>query len=210
MMNHPMYKEIFDELSSIEKKLDKPLDFDVQLDYIVLNSFKESFTSDELKTLADTIGIRIFEFINDLSLRKNIYETKSISDKYLYNDTLKQLKEYYETNHELILDCFKKGYSSLPLYDVLYDSKYHNSLLSEIYKVLENPELCKRKKELTYGLIIYVENELHLIQSEKLRDEFYYEMRLINKNYNKILQEDICSLSDISIEKLCDIVNPNS
>lgn len=204
------YKEIFEVLNSIESKLEKPLDFPVHLDYITLNSFKESFTCEELQTLKDTIGTKIFYFINDLSHKKNIYDTKYVSDNYLYNDKLKNLKEFYTNHKNLVEDCFARGYSSLPLFDAIYNNDKVNSTIKEIYDVLNDELLSDEKRQLTYGLIIYVENVLPFIQSEKAKEDFYFMIRQINNNYNKILESDICNESNLTIESLYDIVKSNS
>ena len=64
--------------------------------------------------------------------------------------------------------------------------------------------------QITYCLIIYVENVLPFIQSEKKREDFYFMIREINNNYNKVLKSNICNESNITIESLYDIVKQSS
>ena len=210
ILENVAYKKIFDVLNSIENNLEKPLNFTVHLEYITLISFNESFTHEELQTLKDTIGTKIFYFINDITHKKNVYKTEYIADKYLYNDKLKDLKEFYTIHKDLVEDCFARGYSSLPLFDAIYGNERVNSVIKEIYDTLKDTSLSNEKMQLTYGLIIYVENVLPFIQSEKKREDFYFMIREINNNYNKVLKSNICNESNITIESLYDIVKQSS
>lgn len=201
MFTNKKYESFFNMLEKLEKKLTRPLDFNVPLNYITLGAFVYYFDESDLKKIAHNIDIRIFEFLTDISLRKNLHDSKQIADKYLYGSVLHDLKKFYDCNYKFILECFSKKYSSLPLFDMLHQKDKPNSILSNIYqysKFENNSSL----KSLAYRLIVELENDEYSLQSESAREDLYYEIHFINKNFNKLTNEDVKCIKNITIENV--------
>ena len=178
MFTNKKYESFFNMLEKLEEKLTRPLDFNVPLNYITLGAFVYYFDESDLKKIAHNIDIRIFEFLTDISLKK-----------------------FYDCNYKFILECFSKKYSSLPLFDMLHQKDKPNSILSNIYqysKFENNSSL----KSLAYRLIVELENDEYSLQSESAREDLYYEIHFINKNFNKLTNEDVKCIKNITIENV--------
>ena len=90
------YNDIFVLLNSLEDKLETPLDFNVSVDFMTMESIMEFLKYNTANSLKDTIGIRLFELLNDLTVQRKALSTKHIVDQYLSISELKKLKAYYD------------------------------------------------------------------------------------------------------------------
>lgn len=192
------YKEIVKVFETLETKLNKPLVFNVHLDYMTMDALR----SIDVEALSNIIGTKLFYLINDIVIRKNLYDSKVISDSYLSISRFKQLKEYYTDNEDFVLECFTKGYSSLPLFEVLYQNKKSSILLDEIYSTLRSKQTNLLKRKLACNLVVDLENELFFTRSDKTKEDIYYKVGKINKYLNELDDNDIMSLSNITIDNV--------
>lgn len=190
------YEPIFKLLSIIENELKEPLPFTVELDYITLEGFKRC--GDEEKgyiTLKKTIGTKIFELLNDISIRKTTISAEKIQDNYLGVIDLQNLKEYYEKYHDIVMDCFNKNYTSLCIYDVIYRNRHSAKFLNNIYDAIKNEnddEVSTIKREYACMLLVEYLAEMSIHASERTREELSYQMAKINTEFNE-LDSDILS-----------------
>ena len=192
------YEPIFKLLSIIENELTEPLPFTVELDYITLEGIKRC--GDEEKgyiNIKKFIGTRIFELINDLSIRKTTITAEKILDNYLGINDLKNLKEYYEKYHDIVMDCFSKNYTSLSIYDVIYRKKYSAKYLDNIYAAIKNTDTDKYsnlRREYACMLLVEYLSEMSIHASERTREEIAYQIGKINLGFNKLDVDTLASI----------------
>ncbi|MBO5477458.1 MAG: hypothetical protein J6A15_06895 [Clostridia bacterium] len=193
------YQGFFRLLGLIENQLDEHLSFTVELDYITLEAFKRCCEQDKRGyiNLKNRIGTRIFELLNDLSIRKTSISSEEILDKYLCNSDLDALKEYYEKYHDIVMDCFSKDYSTLCLYDIIYNGSTTAQFLDKLHVSIKDEDECIIKKDFACRLMIEYLTEMSAHASEKTREELSYQMSVINKNFDNL---DCHTLSTISNE----------
>lgn len=196
------YKSIFNLLDKIEVKLNAPLNFYVPLDYITVGAFTDYFNNEELEKIFQIIDTKIFELITDISYSKNMYNSKSIANKYLYNSKLSQLKEYYDSNNEFIQECFRQKYSSLPLFDMLHQKENtSSSLLNNIYECIKSNN-NNSLRNIASGIIVELRNEEYTLQSESAIEELYHYVYQINKNFKKLTNDDAKIIENSNIESI--------
>lgn len=198
IFNTKRYEPIFKLLSIIENELTEPLPFTVELDYITLEGIKRC--GDEEKgyiNLKKFIGARIFELINDLSIRKTTISAEKIQDNYLGINDLKNLKEYYEKYHDIVMDCFSKNYTSLSIYDVIYRKKYSAKFLDNIYDAIKTTNIDEEstiKRDYACMLLVEYLSEMSIHASERTREELAYQMGKINKEFSKLNKDTLESI----------------
>lgn len=192
------YQKIFKLLSLIENQLTEPLAFTVELDYITLEAFKRSCEEDKngYVNLKNRLGTKVFELINDISIRKSTMSSEEIQDNYLCDNDLDMLKEYYEKYHDIVMDCFGKNYSSLVLFDILYKGKAPASFLSNIYRAIKDENECEVRKDFASRLLIEYLTEMSAYDSERVREELSYQMSEINKKFDKLDCQKLSSISN--------------
>lgn len=190
------YSKLFRLLNLIENQLTEPLDFTVELDYITLEAFKRSCEENThgYMNLKNDLGPKTFDLLNDLSIRKTTISAETICDSYLCKSDLVNLRKYYTKHHDIVLDCFKKNYSSLALYDVLYKSKSPASFLDNIYKAIKNKNETKIRKDFASRLLVEYITEMAIYHSEKIREELSYQMCKINKDFNKLTDKELSTI----------------
>lgn len=200
------YDKFFNMLDELEKKLPSELEFCVPLDYMTIGAFVYYFDEKDLKEIAKIIDIRVFELLTDVYLRKNLHDTKKIADNYLDKSALEKLKEYYDKNHEFVLNSFSKGYSTLSIFDMLntkYSVSYPISNLCECIRLnnLESP-----LSQLAAKLVIELDSDFHTFQSESAREDLFYEIYYINKNIYKLNNLDVERIHTVSISNVYDYI----
>lgn len=207
VLHQDKYKNFLAMLEKAEQKLKSKLKFTVQINFLTLIAFDDYKTEEELNTLFDIMGIRIFELIQDISLRKDINKIDIIKSKYIYNSKLKQLREYYDKYNEIVLYSFlKNDYSSLPLFDALYSGVNYSSCINNICKIMKMKKNTLKKK---LACVIYNEfmNKNYLLGAEKEIENLYYKINIINDNINKLTNNDIKLLYDFSISSVYNHIN---
>ena len=188
------YNDVFLLLNSLEDKLETPLDFNVSVDFMTMESIMEFLKYNTANSLKDTIGIRLFELINDLTVQRKALSTKHIVDQYLSISELKKLKAYYDKYNKKVKEYFNRNYSSLPLYNVLYNKEKQSSLTSNIIDAITNENYSSNKKALACDLIVELGNKDYYFMSDKTKEELGYKMYYINKSFTKINDNDIKKL----------------
>ncbi len=201
------YTNIFKLLDSLEDTLNNPLKFLVSVDFMTMEAFMEFLEYNDIDLLKKSIGTRIFELVNDLSVQRKSLSSKHIVDEYLNVYNLNQLKEFYDTYNEKVLEYFNKNYSSLPLYKALYDKERESTLTSNITKCIKDNSSSDLKKNLACDLLVELGNKSYYYMSDKTIEELSYKIYYINKFFDKIKDEDISLLSNLDIDNLYLILN---
>lgn len=192
------YQPIFSLLNVLEDKLNEPLTFTVELDYITLEGFKRCFDGENgYENLQKILGSRIFELLNDLSIRKTTISAEKIQDNYLGATDLQNLREYYDKYHDIVMDCFSKNYTSLCIYDVIYRNKCSARFLNNFYDAIRNKnndEESTIKREYASMLLVEYLAEMSGQSSERTREEMTYQMAKINTDFKKLDKDTLSSI----------------
>jgi hypothetical protein len=206
IFDYPRYSNIFNELDKIENCLEKPLNFNVKIDFITMDAISSSFTNSEITHIFNIIGNRIFELLNDISSKKSLYDSEFIANTYFSDKTLKELKEYYDNNHEFVLKSFEKGYSTLPVFTVLQTNS-SSIMLDKIYSTIRDENSSSFKRDLAFNLVAESDNVLHLTTSDRAKEDYYYHLLIVNKFFNELTEKDVNSLSNITIDSLYNFIS---
>lgn len=196
------YQEIFKQLKDAESKLVEPLDFSVGINFMILEALKTHLSDEELNNIYESMGTGMFMLINDLSNRYTNLNPEEIADKYLSPSQIANFRDFYSKHYELVVETFKNGYSSIPLYEMLYNKKGFHDCITNIRKHIEsnvNSETILPITKLVYKIVIEFENEIRRLTSEDEIEDLYYAIRDIDKNLDKITDEVIECLPNYSI-----------
>ncbi len=196
------YEKIFKQLRDAENELVEPLEFNVEINFITLEALRVFLSDEELDNIYNSMGIGIFMLLNDLSNKYTNYNPEEIADKYLSPSQITNFRDFYSKNYELVIESFKNGYSTLPLYDMLYNKKgFHgcqNNIKTYITSSIKDEDLSPVIK-LVYKLIIEFENEICSITREDEIEDMYYMMRDIDMNLEKLTLDSIKCLKNYSL-----------
>lgn len=193
------YQKIFDQLKNAESKLVEPLEFSVAINFMTLEALKTHISDDELDSIFKSMGTGMFMLINDLSNKYINLDSEEIADKYLSPNQIENFRAFYSKNYELAIETFKNGYSTIPLFDMLYNKKQFNGCQYNMKKYIETHSINSSITKLIYEILIEFENEIRFINSEDEIEDLYYAMRDIDKNIEKITLDVVDSLPNHSI-----------
>ena len=192
------YQPLFDILNGLEKDLEKPLEFTIALDYMTLETFMHLLKDTDYKKLISILGTRLFYLVNDIALKKSLDNPDVIADYYFFMQKITSLKEFYDKNEELVIESFNKKFSSLPLFDLIYEGSDY-SLISSLYDQVKIQD-DNAKKKLACSLILELKNHVTTITSESTKEDFYYDVYYINTHFNKLTHEEAYELLGSNIE----------
>lgn len=204
------YRNLMPVLNYFEDKLDEPLNFNVNLDYITLHALFIAMCADEdsdIILIEESIehfevmdAVNFFKLINDISVQAKYYEAYEIYYHFLsHQNTLKRLNDFYNEYTDIFNACINHKYSSLYVYELLRDSKNENykpnNSLTNFIKYINDKD--NKKRHFACILLNEFLNEMNQFDpSERTRDEYWYQMYSINKKL-----DDILSSKDIDITK---------
>lgn len=204
------YKKIFEYLKDAENKLVEPLEFNVAINFITLEALKTHLNENELDNIYESMGTGIFMLINDLSNKYINLDPEQIADKYLSPSQIANFRDFYSKNYDLVIKSFKNGYSTIPLYDMLYNKKKfygcQNNIGNYIKSHSDNDSMSIITN-LLYTIIIEFENEICSINREDEIEDIYYMMIAIDRNLDKITPESIRYLNNYTIENIHSIIS---
>ena len=201
------YTNIFKLLDSLEDNLASPLNFLVSVDFMTMEAIMEFLEYNDINLLKKTVDTRLFELINDLSVQRKSLSSKHIVDEYLNVYNLNQLKEFYDTYNEKVVEYFNKNYSSLPLYKALYNKERENSLTSNITRCIKDNTSSTLKKNLACDLLVELGNKSYYYMSDKTIEELSYKAYYINKFFENIKDEDISLITYLDIDNIYLLLN---
>lgn len=193
--------DIFALFNKEEQKLQSPLPFKVNLNTSLMFAFKNYFKIDEIAKICDIMQDKIFFLLNDITLRRTLRSSRKIADEYLYTSKLEKLKQYYDKYENIVLNSFSKGYSSLFLFEVIYENLQVSPILGNIYKAAKSETVDGKEKTLACNLIINFENEILDAHSENSREYIYYHISKINSVFKEL---DISKLNPFNFSEIID------
>lgn len=196
------YQKIFDQLKDAESKLVEPLEFSVAINFITLEALKTHIAESELDDIFKSMGTGMFMLINDLSNKYTNLDPEEIADRYLSPKQIENFKDFYSKNYDLAIETFKNGYSTIPLFDMLYNKKHFNGCQCNIKKYIETNSDDSPITKLIYEILIEFENEIRSINSEDEIEDLYYAIRDIDSNIDKITQDIVDILPNHSISAI--------
>ena len=97
-----------------------------------------------------------------------------------------------------VIESFNKKFSSLPLFDLLYEGSDY-SLIASLYDQVKIQD-DNAKKKLACSLILELKNHVTTITSESTKEDFYYDVYYINTHFNKLTHEEAYELLGSNIE----------
>lgn len=199
------YSKLFEYLDSQEEKLTDNLKFDVEIDYVTLESLLEYYRRNgDFESIDKELGTNIFNLLTDISQGYYFYPV-DIADNFLNDNTLKKLNIFYSENEKFALYCHKNEYSSLIIFELKNKKRDIKYILRNIYNYIDDEDNVKR--EIAQKIIAEYENLSYKNISDKSKEEIYYKMAKINKDIDKIMKNpnEVNSNGDI-IETCYDII----
>lgn len=202
------YKSLSFLIDQIEKDLEEPLPFDVNLSCLTLESFAKAFK--ELGTYGFSIivfnnikPINFFKLLNDISIQNYYTSSKKVATKFLTSDKmLSKLNRFYTEYQDVYDYCIKNKYTSLYLFEITAINNNEN--LKEYFPNLSTylHSNDKQKRHIISSLFNELENEVRRCGiTEATINEYYYKVIRIDKEIEKIFT--MIDLSEIySIDSL--------
>ncbi len=194
------YKKFFRMLVKLENSLNENLPFDVELDYITLEVIRHYIDSNGYKDLESKLGTKIFMLLTDITRQNMALCVDDIYTRYFTPSSLSQLIDFYNKYEEQVLNCYKKNYSSLYLYDYIYPKAAGIKLLENMTNVLSDENESNIRKDFVSTLLIEYKNEMHKTQSERVHDELSYDIIRINNHLDMFTDSMISKMKCINID----------
>lgn len=204
----PRYKGIYKLFETFEEKLEEKIPFDISLNYIVLESLVSAFKDfendeDAIKFFTSNIKAKnFFYMINDLSGKTSYHSSDKIFNKFLSSaDTLRKLDSFYDEFIDIYEYSLRYGYSSLYLFEKVFDTKNSKeNFLDKIFNTI-NQEKNIPARHIACNVLNEFYNEVKRPNlTEDSIDEYYHKMRKINEKWNDVLsktEKNLCSIDTL-------------
>lgn len=210
-INQKRYEKIYGMLAEYEKDLKEPIQFDISLSYMVLESLYKA--TEDFDTAQEAVEFfkknikpkNFFLLINDLSNQTMYHTSKEVYNKFLSSGkVLKALDSFYDEFAKLYDYSMFSNYSTIYLFDKLFNNK------DKKYKYLENIYNAVNQKEdlkLRHVACSILNELLNEVTRNNLTDDsrnyYYYQMQTIDENWDKVIdiisktEKDIYSIDSI-------------
>ncbi len=205
IFDNTKYKKFMKFLTLLENQLTEKLPFYVDINYITLEAFRLCIENTGYYNLYRLLGANLFYLINDISINKSQIYPEEIYDKYLYDTDLSRFNSYYENYKEIVLECFKRGYSTLDLYNLLYKNQKPADFIKNIYTTAIQGDVNDLKTKIACYLFIEYYTTMSEHPVERTCTELYNKMKIININFGDLTDDDI-SHSFMNIDSIFNIL----
>lgn len=222
----PRYSSLFFIFSLFEDDLEEPLNFDVNVSVLVLESLAKALIAlkDDIssrdnapiskedirfgKSAEHDFSFRLFKnisaknffrLINDLSIQSKYKSSDEVASKYLECDeSLIKLNKFYNRFDDIYDKCANSNYSILYLYDDI------ESNLSPYKNVIEavNNENKQISNAFAYVLTSFENEVARCMYSESIKNDYYSMLEKIDKNIEKLKEKIRIENKIYSVEAL--------
>lgn len=198
VLNGNRYKNVFELFSLMENNLNEEIKCDIALSYISLETIVKVFT--EIDDKKETFNFftknitprNFFYLINDIDTQQIYHSSDKIYQVFLSNsEELRKLNEFYNEYQDFIENSFSHNLPSIYVFikkDELLDTNKYE-YVKNIGNALKKDSDYKDKM-LAFNII----NEYYSLKAntqlrDSAREDLFYKVIKINKNWDKIKKE---------------------